>query len=148
MPSLLEKATRHVADIVRDAIVHPSSARALVVFDRQSSLASLLADAYAVALPSAHMLDFDTTSPDEVRAIIDDLDAGDLVVLVQSTSFRLNEFRFRLELFNRSLAVIEHPHLGRMPECEHEIYIDALAYDKDYYHSVGRKLKERIDQKF
>jgi leucyl aminopeptidase (aminopeptidase T) len=73
------------------------------------------------------------------------LSPRDLVVLVQSTSFRLNDFRFRLELFNRSLAVIEHPHLGRMPEEEHQTYVDSLAYDVDYYRTVGPKLKAMID---
>jgi aminopeptidase len=146
MQTLLEKATRHVADVIRDAIKHSSGAKALVVFDRDSGLSSLLADAYQYALPQAQMMDFRATTPVEVRQTIDALSPGDLVVLVQSTSFRLNEFRFRLELFNRSLAVIEHPHLGRMGEHEYEIYIDALAYDQDYYHSVGKKLKSLIDR--
>lgn len=143
--SLLEKAIQNVSDTVRDAIRHADGAKALVVFDRQSGLSSLLADAYHVALPHARMLDFDASTPDAVRAAIDALAPKDLVVLVQSSSFRLNEFRFRLELFNRELAVIEHPHLGRMSEAEYEVYIDTLAYDAAYYQKTGRKLKELID---
>ena len=42
------------------------------------------------------------------------LSASDLVVLIQSTSFRLDAFRIRVELFKQSLKVIEHPHLSRM----------------------------------
>lgn len=146
MASLLEKATRHVAATIAGAIKHDSAAQALVVFDRQSALSSLLADAYIAALPTAKAVDFHETSPEDVRAEMERLSPGDLVVLVQSSSFRLNEFRFRLELFNRGLAVIEHPHLGRMPENEYEIYIDSLAYDAEYYQRVGKKLKELIDQ--
>lgn len=143
--SLLEKAKKNVADTIRDAIKHQASAKALVVFDRQSGLSSLLADAYHAALPDAQMLDFDASTPEAVRAAMESLSPKDLVILVQSSSFRLNEFRFRLELFNRELAVIEHPHLGRMPEAEYEVYVDSLAYDVDYYQSVGRKLKTLID---
>lgn len=146
MASLLEKATQHVAATITGAIKHDPAAQALIVFDRQSVLSSLLADAYIAALPSAKAVDFNETSPEDVRAEMERLSPGDLVVLVQSSSFRLNEFRFRLELFNRGLAVIEHPHLGRMPENEHEIYIDSLAYDAEYYQRVGKKLKELIDK--
>ncbi len=146
MDSLLEKATQHVATTITGAIRHDPVAQALIVFDRQSVLSSLLADAYIAALPSAKAVDFDTTSPDDIRAEMEKLSPGDLVALVQSSSFRLNEFRFRLELFNRGLAVIEHPHLGRMSENEYEIYIDSLAYDAGYYQRVGKKLKELIDK--
>jgi hypothetical protein len=68
------------------------------------------------------------------------------VVLIQSTSFRLDAFRIRIELFRRSLKVVEHPHLARMPGAEGLIYIDSLAYDPAYFRGVGHALKKRIDQ--
>ncbi len=144
--SLLEKAIQNVEATITSAMKHQPSAQAMIVFDRQSVLSSLLADAYIAVLPHARAIDFNATSPQEIRAAMEVLAPGDLVALVQSSSFRLNEFRFRLELFNRGLAVIEHPHLGRMPQEEHEIYIDSLAYDVDYYQTVGRKLKKLIDR--
>lgn len=122
-------------------VAHPS----IVVFDEHSPLSTRIAQAYREVLTNAIVINFDETTPEDIRAAIDTLAEGSLVVLVQSGSFRLNEFRFRLELFNRNLAVIEHPHLGRMPEEEHEIYIDALAYDPSYYHTVGPWLKQKID---
>jgi len=67
------------------------------------------------------------------------------VVLVQTTNFRMDAYRIRVELFKRDLKVIEHPHLGRMPGEEALLYIDALAYDADYYRGVGRGLKAKID---
>lgn len=111
----------------------------------QSALSRLLTDGYRATLPNATFMDFDATTPDAIRAAIDALSPGDLVVLVQSTSFRLNEFRFRLELFDRKLKAIEHPHLGRMPEEEHATFADALAYDPSYYRTVGPELQRRID---
>jgi len=136
---------KNLRDIITKAfridVSHPS----MIVFDEQSPLSKQIAAAYCEVLTNATVINFDGSTPEAIRAAIDALAEGSLVVLVQSGSFRLNEFRFRLELFNRNLAVIEHPHLGRMPEEEHEIYLDALAYDEAYYHTVGPWLKERID---
>lgn len=146
VPTLLDTLTSNLEKTVFEAIGHTSERRALLVYDRQSVLASLLTDGYLAVLPQAATLDFSQVTPGDVRGAIDALSPGDLVIMVQSTSFRLNEFRFRLELFNRRLAVMEHPHLGRIPEHEHATYVDSLAYDKDYYRSVGPILKEKIDQ--
>lgn len=66
--------------------------------------------------------------------------------MIQSTSFRLEAYRIRIELFNRSLKVIEHPHLSRMQNAEAAHYIEALAYDSTYYRNVGHQLKALIDQ--
>ncbi len=143
---MLDIAKTHVAGVIADAMELAPNAKALIVYDEDSGLATLLSNAYRAALPAAETLLFGTTNPDEIRATIDRLQPGDLVVMVQSTSFRLNEFRFRLELFDRTLKVIEHPHLARMPEAEWPTYIDALAYDREYYRTVGPKVKAMIDK--
>lgn len=145
MIDLKNTIAQNLHDTVFLAIGYTQEKRALVVYDTLSPLANLLTDGYRTVLPQAQMIDFSEASPGDVRGAIEALSAGDLVVLVQSTSFRLNEFRFRLELFTRSLATIEHPHLGRMPDDEIEIYIDALAYDADYYHTLGSTIKSKID---
>lgn len=142
MKSILEKNLR---DVVFTAIGYAPPARALIVYDRESPLATLLTDAYAAVLPDASLLDFSSTTPDAVRAAMDAMSPGDLVVMVQSTSFRLNEFRFRIELFKRGLAVIEHPHVARIVGDERQTYVDALAYDAAYYRTVGPKIKAHID---
>jgi hypothetical protein len=67
------------------------------------------------------------------------------VVLIQSTSFRMDAYRIRIELFKRGLKVIEHVHLSRMPGEQGLHYIDSLAYDPAYYRGVGHALKARID---
>lgn len=143
---MMETLVKNLQDVLKYAIEFTSDRKALIIYDRDSELSALLADGYHEALPEAMMLDFHTTTPEAVRAIIDTLAPKDLVVLVQSSSFRLNEFRFRLELFNRALAVIEHPHVSRMQGEQIAIYIDALAYDPEYYRVTGSALKERIDR--
>ncbi len=114
--------------------------------DAQCELSKILSRAYRDCLPSAQFVDFDSTSPSEVLATFKRLKPSDLVVLIQSSNFRLEAFRLRVELFNQSLKVIEHVHLAKMKDTELEIYIDSLAYDPDYFCGVGEALKKRMDR--
>jgi len=136
-------AEKNVRDILTLAIEHTQSA--VVVWDGQCDLALALTCAYRRCLPDATFIDFDSVAPETVRAEFERLAPGDLVVLIQSTSFRLDAFRIRVELFKRSLKVIEHPHLARMPGEEALLYIESLAYDPAYVRGVGRALKEKFD---
>lgn len=145
-PSAIDDAQRHVGDVLRLAIEHSPSARAVVVWDGRCELARALVQAYRGNLSDALFLEFESVAPAVVLESFERLSPGDLVVLIQSSSFRLDAFRIRLELFKRSLKVIEHPHLERMPGAEGVIYIDSLAYDRDYYRGVGNALKQRIDR--
>ena len=142
----LATAARHVRAVLELALEHTADQAALVVFDRQSELAVGLTEAYRRCLPGGRLLEFEPDHPEPVLAAFAALRPRDLVVLIQSTSFRLDAFRIRLELFKRSLKVIEHPHLARMPGAEALVYIDALAYDPSYYRGVGHALKRRIDR--
>jgi aminopeptidase len=144
-PSLLSAAERHVRELVTLALEHTPDRAAVVVSDAQCGLARILAAAYRQCLPEARHLNFDAVSPEAVLQAFAPLGPGDLVVLVQSTSFRLQAFRIRVELFKRGLKVVEHPHLSRMLEAEYECYLAALAYDPAYYRVIGPRLKRRID---
>ena len=143
--NLLPTACVHVHDILTHAIEHPKTHPALIVWDGNSELAGILTEAYRHCLPDAPQLCFDTVSPASILEAFAALPPGALVVLIQSTNFRLAEFRIRVELFKRGLKVIEHPHLARMLATEYPAYIDALAYDPAYYRVVGAELKRRID---
>jgi aminopeptidase len=143
--SAINTAQKHLSDILALAIEHKPGANALVVADSECELAIALAAAYRQCLPKARFIDFEAVTAADILSAIDLLSPNDLVVLIQSTSFRLEAFRIRIELFKRSLKVIEHPHLSRMPGQESLHYIDALAYDPSYYRHVGHALKARID---
>lgn len=56
-----------------------------------------------------------------------------IVILVQSTNFRLSTFRIRLELFHRGIHVVEHNHLAYIPESQFDTFIDSLVYRTDEY---------------
>ena len=145
LSSLLPVASVHVRDILDHAIQHTPSRPALVVSDGNSDLARMLTEAYRHCLPDAVQLCFDSVPAALILEAISALPPGALVVLIQSTNFRLGEFRIRVELFKRGLKVIEHPHLARMQAAEYAAYVDALAYDPAYYRVLGAELKRRID---
>src|SRR5450830_1525105 len=141
-----EVVAQNVADTLAMAICHRPDESALIVCDKRSWLNVVLTEAYRLALPDASFIDFDEVTPEAVLAAFAALPAGSLVVLIQSTSFRLEAFRIRIELFKRGLKVIEHVHLSRMPGVQGLHYIASLAYDPAYYRGVGHALKERIDR--
>jgi aminopeptidase len=140
------RAEKHVRDILALAIEHTADKAAVVVSDGRCGLARILARAYQAALPAATHIDFDAVAPDDVLRAFAPLKPGDLVVLIQTRSFRLEAFRIRIELFKRGLKVIEHPHLFRMAEAEYDTYVESLAYDPAYYRVLGHALKARIDR--
>lgn len=138
-------AVKHIKAILNEAILFQEGTPALLVADDDSPLARLLNEAYQRVLPKASVIAFNSQSQEAIIDAFNQLPAGSLVVLIQTSSFRLNAFRIRVELFNQQLKVIEHPHLGRMQGDEIAYYIDALAYDSDYFHTVGHALKRYID---
>jgi hypothetical protein len=143
--SAVDAAERNVRDTLTIAIDHAPPRAALIVHDTRTDLNGALTEAYRRVVPDARFIDFDAVAPEQVLAAFADLAAGDLVVLIQSTSFRLEAFRIRIELFKRGLKVIEHVHLARMPGEQGLHYIASLAYDPAYYRGVGHALKARID---
>lgn len=142
---LIKRAQHHLSTLVELAFLHNDSHQAVVVYDTGCFISTLVAEGYRRALPNAQMIDFNLHSPQEVRSILEGLHPYDLVALVQSTSFRLDAFRMRVELFKKKLKVIEHPHLSRMSEEEAPAYIDSLEYDSTYYRSLGRSLQAKIN---
>ena len=145
-PQAIADATRHLGDVLHDAIHHTPAQAALVISDARCGLARALNSAYQRCLPNAQLMNFDSVSAEQIQAAFTALSPGDLVVLIQSSNFRLDAYRIRVELFKLSLKVIEHPHLARMPGQQALHYIAALAYDAHYYRSVGHALKARIDR--
>ncbi len=143
--SAVDAAAAHLHDVLTIAIEHGPAHQALVVYDSRSDLARALSEGYRRNLAHAQFIDFDSVAPGEVLAAFARMAASDLVVLIQSTNFRLEAFRIRVELFKLGLKVIEHVHLSRMPGEQGAHYIEALAYDSSYYRGVGRALKARID---
>jgi aminopeptidase len=141
----VDTAAAHLRDVLALVVEHCPAHAALVVYDTRTGLARALAEGYRRNLPGATFIDFDSVAADDVLAAFQRMASSDLVVLVQSTNFRLEAFRIRVELFKLGLKVIEHVHLSRMPGAQGAHYIESLAYDPAYYRGVGQALKTRID---
>ncbi|SHN41112.1 hypothetical protein SAMN05192549_111172 [Duganella sacchari] len=138
-------AEQNVRDTLAHAIEHRAPHAALIVYDTRTDLNRALTEAYRRVVPDARFIDFDSVPPADILATFERMQADDLVVLIQSSSFRMDAYRIRIELFKRGLKVIEHVHLSRMPDEQGLLYIDSLAYEPSYYRGVGHALKARID---
>ena len=145
MSALDTAATRNVRDTLTIAMAHSSEQAAVVVADERTELSRLLLRAYVECLPDARVVRFDQVSPDAFKASFADLHEGSLAVLIQSSVFKIPEFRTRVELFRRNIKVIEHSNLERILPEQLEHYVAALAYDPAYYRGVGHALKARMD---
>jgi aminopeptidase len=145
MSAIADAAVKNIADTLAIAIEHTAARTALVVADEQSELSRLLVQAYRTCLPEAQLLLFDVVGAVAVKAAFAELRELDLAVLIQSSVFRIPEFRTRVELFRRGIKVIEHSNLERMAMAEVEHYVAALAYDPAYYRGIGHALKARMD---
>lgn len=67
-----------------------------------------------------------------------------IVVLIQSTNFRLSTFRIRLELFHRGIHVIEFNHLAYIQEQEFDTFIHSLEYRTDFYIALENALGQKM----
>ncbi|MCE9585987.1 hypothetical protein K8R04_01560 [Candidatus Uhrbacteria bacterium] len=146
MSNLVSIAAGHIRDILAGAIKRAPSERVVVIYDRESGLSNLMAEAYREAIPDGQFIDFAETDAAAILKLIDELSPGDVFVLVQSNSFRLNEFRIRIELFKRKLKCIEHVHLNRMSEEQYATWVDALAFDREFLQKAGHGIKGILDQ--
>lgn len=144
--ALVETATTNVRDMVTLALEHKAPAHALIIYDTEEPLARILTEAYRAALPDAIFIDFSTRTKEEIITLCSEQNRGDLVVLIQSSHFRLDEFRIRLHLFQKGLKVIEHMHLYRNTPDSWGTYINALAYDPEWYRGTGRRLKSVLEK--
>ncbi len=144
---LLPKAVKNIQDILNLSIEFDSTKnQALVIYDNQDELTKLLTSAYRQVLPEAKFVNFDDVSKEEIIAEFDNLSPKDLVVLVQSASFRLDDFRIRIYLFQQKLKTIEHVHLYRNNKDVWDVYINSLAYDQNYYRSHGLGLQKKLSK--
>ncbi|MDF1880041.1 hypothetical protein JHD50_01790, partial [Sulfurimonas sp. MAG313] len=145
LKTLTQEARNNIKGLLELVFTHTSKEKAVLVYDENSTLSRVLSQAYMAAMPHAKLINFDKETPENILASFELLSPFDLVILVQSTSFRLDAFRMRIELFKKKIKVLEHPHLSRMTDEQVPIYINSLNYDKDYFTGVGRTLKTKVD---
>lgn len=110
----------------------------VLLYDTDCELAKMLSESYIQHLPSqAEKIAYDETKKDEVIAMLRALPSGANVFLVQSTNFRLDDFRIRLQLFNNGVGCLEHALLSTIPKNMMHTYLDAFAWRGEYYLQRG-----------
>jgi len=132
--------------------------KVVLVYDTDSKLSKILWESYAENLKFPHhggglrgsvdteIIIFWDIEKEELKEKLMSLEADSTVVLVQSTNFRLDNFRLRLNLKNQWVWCIEHNHLWYIRDWEIENYADAIEYRTPYYIDLSNKLKERFDK--
>jgi hypothetical protein len=143
--ALILTAQQNLNTLLTEVFHHTHQEHALIIYDTNCLLSTILMEGYKRCLPDAIFIDFNQQLPEKIHEALGNLRPFDLVALIQSKSFRLNEFRLRVELFKKQIKVIEHPHLSRMSDDEAACYIDSLAYDPEYFRPTGHALKNKID---
>jgi len=123
----------------------------IIVYDKNSKLSKQLSKWY---IKSAWELDrkwaiqvinFDEINKNTLKVKLLSLKQYSTVVLVQSTNFRLDDFRIRLILNNAWVWCVEHNHLSYIKDDEIENYADAIEYKTPYYINLSDKLKTLSD---
>lgn len=68
-----------------------------------------------------------------------------IVILIQSTNFRLSTFRIRLELFHRGIHVVEFNHLAYIPENQFDTFFLSLKYRTDDYVKLENHFSQLVE---
>lgn len=129
----------------------------VLVYDEDSKLSKILWESYAYNLNSptfkrrglgggTEIIIFWDIEKEILKEKLMSLKTDSTVVLVQSTNFRLDDFRLRLNLKNQWVWCIEHNHLWYIRDEEIETYADSLEYRTPFYIDLSNKLKERFDK--
>ena len=82
---------------------------------------------------------------EDIKNALISLPTWSIVILAQSTNFRLSTFRIRLELFNIGIHVVEFNHLAYIPESEFITFTTSLSYQTDEYVRQERVIRGLIE---
>lgn len=138
-------ALKAVSIMVNEAIKQTPEEGMWILADDESPLSRVIASAYREVFPWAVYRAWDAEQPDLIKEEIRALKPGTLVVLVQSTNFRLDAFRIRMEIFARNLKTIEHVHLARMSDVDEQTcYLNGICVRPQYFTTQAKAMTEAI----
>jgi hypothetical protein len=144
---LFTQLVQNTSDIVFKHFEAKPENHVMVIYDAQCELSQSLKNAYEQAL-STHakksFVDFDAHPLTEIEACALSLQPNDVVILIQSLSFRVSVYRWRLELFDKGLKVGEHVRLSQILPHEVPNYVSCLAYDFPHTQPLSQKLDELL----
>jgi len=122
----------------------------VIFYDKNTSLSELLLNGYSEVLSKLNFqfeyYDFYSLEVEKVLDITSKLNLNDLVILLQSSSFRVSSYRWRNLLHEMGLKVIEHAHMEKILITEYENYIDSLTYDLEHYLTANKFLRDKLSK--
>ncbi len=122
--------------------------RVVLVYDLNSALSKEVSEWYIQNLKerkNTELIDFDQIEKPDLKERLFNLIEWSTVILVQSTNFRLDDFRIRLNLHNAWVWCLEHNHLAYIKDDQIENYADAIEYKTPYYDQLSSALKDKLD---
>ena len=144
------QATKAILEKNLELLKAPYSEKKIVlVYDLNSPLSKELSEGYIKNLednPNAEIINFNEISKIDLKEKLLSLSENSTVVLVQSTNFRIEDFRIRMSLHKAWVWCLEHNHLGYMKDDEIENYADAIEYRTPYYEQLSQSLKDKADK--
>lgn len=150
---MVSEASKHVKSILANSMKMEEGQRVYIIYDTDYRLTELVAQAYANALYDTRETTpydfqyFDKTNQDVVKQYVGKMKPKDLVVMIQSASFRLDDYRYRIFLFRAGIKNIEHVHLSDTGVGNEEAYLKSLyLVPDDTTKSLAHGLKARIDR--
>ena len=145
---ITEEAQQNVRDILQKNYHLNSKQFVLVLYDTQSTLVKILTAAYTRAISSNphKLIDFESKTEESILTEFELLPPKSLVILLQSTSFRMSKHRLRADLFRRGHQVIEHARLGYNTDEQIENYIHSLKYDSLYYVATTNAIEQLLKE--
>ena len=158
MKNKLLQATKNILKENLEILKEPySKNKVVLVYDENSKLSKMIWEAYKKNLNSPFLqrrklggepevIIFDEIEKNILKDKLVSLEKNSTVILVQSTNFRLENFRIRLTLHKAWVGCLEHNHLAYIKDEEIENYIDAIEYKTPYYKKLSNKLKEISDR--
>ncbi|MBM3282535.1 MAG: hypothetical protein FJY86_04330 [Candidatus Diapherotrites archaeon] len=146
---LFARLAQNTSDIVFKHFATKPENHVMIIYDTQCELSRNLKEAYEKALHShvkKSFVDFDSHPVEEIEACAGSLHVNDVVILIQSLSFRVSVYRWRLELFDKGLKVGEHVRLSQILAHEIPNYVSCLTYDYLHTQPLSQKLEKLLNE--
>lgn len=122
--------------------------KTILIYDLNSTLSNLISHWYIFNLNwkyNSEIYLFDESKVDFYKNLLLWLNKNDTVILVQSTNFRMENFRIRILLQQKWISCIEHNHLSYIKENNIINYLNSINLDYNKIDILSNKLKSKFD---
>lgn len=121
-----------------------SENKVILVYDLDSPLSREISEWYIENLKNnknSEIINFNQINKEKLQKKLLELKENSSIILVQSSNFRIENFRIRMTLHKMWIWCLEHNHLKYILDNQIENYADAIEYKTPYYDKLSEKLK-------